>query len=94
MAICEKDQVPCGPVYSIDEIFEDAQYAHRENILTMKDPRVGELAIPNLVPRLTDTPGRVKWLGPSMGEHNDEVYRDWLKLDQAEIDRLTALQVI
>jgi len=94
MAICEKDQVPCGPVYSIDEIFEDAQYAHRENILTMKDPRVGELAIPNLVPRLTDTPGRVKWLGPSMGQHNDEVYRDWLKLDQAEIDRLTALQVI
>lgn len=94
MAICEKEQVPCGPVYSIDEIFEDAQYAHRENILTMKDPRVGELAIPNLVPRLTDTPGRVKWLGPSMGQHNDEVYRDWLKLDQAEIDRLTALQVI
>ena len=94
MAICEKEQVPCGPVYSIDEIFEDAQYAHRENILTMKDPRVGELAIPNLVPRLTDTPGRVKWLGPSMGQHNDEVYRDWLKLDQAEIDRLTTLQVI
>jgi hypothetical protein len=29
-----------------------------------------------------------------MGQHNDEVYRDWLKLDQAEIDRLTALQVI
>ena len=94
MALCEKEQVPCGPVYSIDEIFEDAQYAHRENILTMKDARIGELAIPNLVPRLTDTPGKVNWLGPSMGEHNDEVYRDWLKLDQAEIDRLTALQVI
>ena len=60
----------------------------------MKDPRVGELAIPNLVPRLTDTPGRVKWLGPSMGEHNDEVYRDWMQLDDAEMERLKGLEVI
>lgn len=93
-AICEKNEVPFGPVYGIDEIFQDPQYAARENILTVKDERVGELAIPNVVPRLTDTPGGVKWLGPSMGEHNDEVYRGWMKLDQAEIDRLRALQVI
>ncbi|TCH96015.1 CoA transferase [Roseococcus sp. SYP-B2431] len=93
-AVCEANEVPFGPVYSIDEIFQDPQYAARENILTVKDDRVGELAIPNVVPRLTDTPGGVKWLGPSMGEHNDEVYRGWMKLDQAEIDRLKGLQVI
>ena len=67
---CDKAQVPCGPVYSIDEIFDDPQYAARGNILKMKDERVGELAIPNLVPRLSDTPGEVKWLGPSLGAHN------------------------
>lgn len=94
IATCEKFQVPCGPVYAIDEIFEDPQYKARENIKWMKDPRVGELAIPNLVPRLSETPGEVKWLGPSMGAHNDEVYRDWLRLDDAEIDRLTSLRVI
>ena len=93
-AICERNEVPFGPVYGIDEIFQDPQYAARGNILTMKDERVGELAIPNVVPRLTDTPGGVKWLGPSMGEHNEEIYRGWMKLDQAEIDRLKALQVI
>jgi len=60
----------------------------------MKDPRVGELAIPNLVPRLSDTPGEVRWLGPSMGEHNNEVYRQWLGLADAEIERLTKAQVI
>ncbi|MBB3898528.1 CaiB/BaiF CoA transferase family protein [Roseococcus suduntuyensis] len=94
IATCEKFQVPCGPVYAIDEIFEDPQYKARENIKWMKDPRVGELAIPNLVPRLSETPGEVKWLGPSMGAHNDEVYRDWLRLDEAEIERLTSLRVI
>ncbi len=94
LELCEREQVPCGPVYAIDEIFQDPQYEARGNILTVEDPRVGELAIPNLVPRLSETPGAVKWLGPSMGEHNDEVYRGWLKLPPEEIERLTAAQVI
>ncbi|MBM3594151.1 MAG: CoA transferase [Alphaproteobacteria bacterium] len=91
---CEEAQVPCGPVYAIDEIFEDPQYKARGNILTMQDPRIGELAIPNLVPRLSETPGEVKWLGPAMGEHNGEIYRDWLKLSDAEMEALAAARVI
>jgi succinyl-CoA:(S)-malate CoA-transferase subunit B len=91
---CEEAQVPCGPVYAIDEIFDDPQYKARGNILTMQDPRIGELAIPNLVPRLSETPGEVKWLGPAMGEHNGEIYRDWLKLSEAEMEALAAARVI
>ena len=34
---CDKFQVPCGPVYSISDIFKDPHYAARENILRMKD---------------------------------------------------------
>jgi succinyl-CoA:(S)-malate CoA-transferase subunit B len=94
LATCERFQVPCGPVYAIDEIFEDPQYQARGNIAWVRDARIGELAIPNVVPRLSETPGAVKWLGPSMGEHNDEVYRGWLKLDDAEIARLTDARVI
>jgi succinyl-CoA:(S)-malate CoA-transferase subunit B len=85
---CEAYQVPCGPVYAIDEIFDDPQYAARENILKMSDPRVGELAVPNLVPRLSETPGSVKWLGPALGEHNDEILGGLLGLSAAERERL------
>jgi crotonobetainyl-CoA:carnitine CoA-transferase CaiB-like acyl-CoA transferase len=91
---CETAQVPCGPVYSIDEIFGDPQYAARGNILTVKDERVGELAIPNVVPRLTDTPGGVDWLGPAMRSHNDEIYQTRLGLTAAEMRRLEADGVI
>lgn len=94
LLMCEEAQVPCGPVYSIDEIFEDPQYAARGNILWMKDERVGELPIPNLVPRLSDTPGRVNWLGPSLGEHNDEVYKGMLGMAADEIKKLEAVGVI
>jgi crotonobetainyl-CoA:carnitine CoA-transferase CaiB-like acyl-CoA transferase len=60
----------------------------------MRDDRVGELPIPNLVPRLSDTPGQVKWLGPKLGEHNDEVFQGLLGLSPQEIGRLAAAGVI
>ncbi len=83
---CDGGQVPCGPVAAIDEIFENPQYGARGNILRFVDPRVGTLAVPNVVPRLTKTPGAVEWLGPAIGEHNAEIYRDLLGLSDAEID--------
>jgi crotonobetainyl-CoA:carnitine CoA-transferase CaiB-like acyl-CoA transferase len=94
LRLCEEGQVPCGPVYAIDEIFEDPQYKARDNIVTVKDARIGELAIPNVVPRLTETPGGVKWLGPPMGAHNDEVFGGLLGLSQADIERLKGEGVI
>ena len=88
MDLCEDNQVPCGPVYAIDEIFQDPHYAARENILRMQDPRLGEVAIPNLVPRLSETPGAVNWLGAALGAHNEEIYQGMLGLDAAELQRL------
>jgi crotonobetainyl-CoA:carnitine CoA-transferase CaiB-like acyl-CoA transferase len=94
LRLCEQGQVPCGPVCSIDEIFEDPQYRARENILRVKDERIGELAIPNVVPRLSGTPGQVKWLGRSLGEHNREIYHDLLGLNDRRINELTEKGVI
>ena len=94
IATCESHQVPCGPVYAIDEIFEDPQYAARDNINFFNDPRVGEYAVPNPVPRMTDTPGRIDRLGPALGEHNDEVFRGRLGLTPARIEELKRAGVI
>ena len=94
LQLCEASQVPCGPVYSIDEIFQDPQYAARENILRVDDPRIGMLAVPNLVPKLSATPGKVNWLGPELGAHNDEIYRGLLGMDKAELQRLKDAAVI
>ncbi len=78
----------------MDEIFADPQYAARENILRMQDPRAGELAVPNLVPRLSETPGRVNWLGVELGAHNKEIYQGRLGLSDDELDRLRGAGVI
>ena len=91
---CSKAEVPCGPVYAIDEIFEDPHYAHRGNILRVHDDRVGELAIPNVVPMMMGTPGRVNWLGPKLGSHTDEVLREVLGLTPDRIADLHARGVV
>ncbi|MEO0972537.1 MAG: CoA transferase [Pseudomonadota bacterium] len=85
---CDEAEVPCGPVAAIDELFDNPQYAARENIARIQDSRVGELAVPNVVPRLTETPGGVDHLGAGVGAHNDQVYREWLGLDEADLNAL------
>jgi crotonobetainyl-CoA:carnitine CoA-transferase CaiB-like acyl-CoA transferase len=94
LATCEAHQVPCGPVYAIDEIFRDPQYKARENILFVKDDRVGEVAVPNVVPRLTETPGGLDWLGPPLGAHNQEILGDLLGIDAARLAELKDKGVI
>ena len=94
LSTCESFQVPCGSVYSIDEIFVDPQYAARENIKYMKDAFGQEHAVPNLVPRLTDTPGKIRSLGPALGQHNDEVFRGRLGLSAERIAELVNKGVI
>jgi succinyl-CoA:(S)-malate CoA-transferase subunit B len=78
LALCEQGQVPCGPVYSIEEIFADPQYAARENLVRVDDPRAGPLVLPNVVPSLSATPGRIRWAGRALGADNADVERDWL----------------
>lgn len=85
---CETAQVPAGPVFSIDEIFDDPHYAARGNLAARHDERVGDLSVPNVVPRLTATPGRIDWLGPALGAHTNAVLHDLLGLSPEEIDRL------
>lgn len=94
MEMCEQGQVPCGPLYSIDEIFRDPQFAARENIATLSHPVVGEIKVPNVVPRLTETPGAVERLGPRLGEHTDEILTSLLSLGATRIAELKDRGVI
>ena len=95
LALCERGQVPCGPVYAIDEIFTDPQYEARDNIAFIDDARFAEpVAVANVVPRLSATPGGIDWLGQPLGTHNDEIYKRLLGLSDAELQLLEKAGVI
>lgn len=90
---CADAQVPCGPVYSVDEIFDDPQYAARGNI-AMVETRVGDMAMANVMPRLTGTPGSIDWAGKRLGSDNDSVFGELLGLSAEEMAALRDKGVI
>lgn len=94
LGIMRDASVPAGKVYTAEDMMDDPQYAARENILRVEDPEIGEVPMQNVVPRLTDTPGEVRWTGPTLGQHNDEVYVDILNLGVEEQNALREKGVI
>jgi crotonobetainyl-CoA:carnitine CoA-transferase CaiB-like acyl-CoA transferase len=83
-----------GPVYDMADIFDDEQYAARDNIVEVDDEDLGRLKTAAPVPRFSRTPGAVEHAGAGHGRHNDEVFLDELGLDEAEYDRLRDSGVI
>lgn len=77
--------VPASPIYSVAEIAKDAHYRARGMILSAVDKYLGEIKMPGVVPKLSETPGGVQWTGPELGEHNEEVYKNLLGLSESEI---------
>jgi formyl-CoA transferase len=73
LAVLERAEVPVSPVYSVADMFKDAQFAARGMLEQVELPDGQPLRIPGIVPRLTETPGGTEWLGPVLGAHTDEL---------------------
>ncbi len=73
LARCDAGEVPCGPLYSIADIFADAQYRARGNLVEVEDPRIGPLVLPAAVPRLSETPAELRHTGRALGADTAEV---------------------
>ncbi len=90
----EAAEVPFGPVYNMADIVNDPQYQAREMILDVPHPVFGSIAMPGIVPKLSDTPGAVKWPAPPLGADTDTVLRQLAGMDDDELARLRAAGVV
>src|SRR5699024_8170926 len=75
LQILTKFNIPAGKIYSIEDIVNDEHYNSRNMILNI-DTEIGEMKMPGIVPKLSKTPGKVKWAGPKLGEHNSEILEE------------------
>lgn len=66
-------KVPNSKIYSIADIVREPQYQARGMLREVKLPDGASLKVPGIVPRLSETPGDIGWVGPKLGEHTDEV---------------------
>ena len=88
LASLEKARVPAGPIYSMEDIVEDEHFKAREMFETASLADGTEVKLPNMVPKLTESPGGTSWVGPELGAHNEEVYQGMLGMSSEELDEL------
>jgi formyl-CoA transferase len=92
LEVLDKAEVPSGRIFSIADIAADVHYRARGMIEGHKLDGV-DVVLPGIVPKMSDTPGETRWIGPKLGEHTEEVLAG-CGFTRAEIARLRARGVV
>lgn len=92
--IADKEGVPVNLIYSIEDIMNDPHYKMREDIIDIPDKTFGTISMPGIIPKFSKTPGEVKWTGPELGEHTEEILGKILNKSSQEIDLLRKDNII
>ena len=93
-AACDAAGVPCGPINTAKDLFEDPHIAAREALVTVEHPVVGPITMQAPAPRLSQTPSAVRWPARALGEDNPWVFGALLGLSAEEQARLSAMKII
>jgi crotonobetainyl-CoA:carnitine CoA-transferase CaiB-like acyl-CoA transferase len=86
--------VPCSPVYTVDGLLDHPQLLARGMIERLAHAKLGQVVVPGVVVKMSDTPGAVRTLAPELGQHTDEILGSLLGLSAEELGRLRADAVI
>jgi formyl-CoA transferase len=94
LATFAEHEAAIAPVNSIADIFADPQFRARRTVTSVEDRRLGPVTMQNVIPTLSETPGRIDHTGPDLGEHNHEIYVGELGLSDEELAGLQQEGVI
>ena len=93
MTTLQAAEVPVGKIYSVRDMMNDPQFLARNMFEQHTFADGSPLTLPAVTPKLSETPGGTRWIGPALGEHNAEILRS-LGYDDAQIAQLKQDQVI
>jgi len=94
LELCEEHGVPAGNIYRAPEMLDDPHFAAREAIVEMPHPKYENFRMQNVAPKLSATPGGIEWVGPELGQHNEEVYGELLGMDSRAMADLAERGII
>lgn len=94
VSLIETAGVPCGPINTIKDVFDDPQVVARGMRLTLDHPVAGSAPSVANPLRLSETPIEYRSAPPMLGQHNEEILRGWLGLSADEISSLVAKGIL
>jgi crotonobetainyl-CoA:carnitine CoA-transferase CaiB-like acyl-CoA transferase len=86
--------IPCTQVYTAAECAADPQFRYRGMVQEIEDPQLGQVLHAGIVPHIPESPGTIRWPGPPVGAHTDEVLTELLGLRRGDIEALRREGVI
>ena len=86
--------IPCTQVYTAAECAADPQFRHRGMVREVEDPQLGQVLHAEIVPHVPETPGVIRWPGPPVGAHTEEVLGEILGLQSTQLETLRQEGVI
>jgi crotonobetainyl-CoA:carnitine CoA-transferase CaiB-like acyl-CoA transferase len=93
--LMEEHGVPAGKLFRAPEMLADPQFAARESIVDTPTERWPQLKMQNVFPKMSKTQGEIRWTGAeTLGEHNQEVYKELLGLNEEEMRELAEKSII
>jgi crotonobetainyl-CoA:carnitine CoA-transferase CaiB-like acyl-CoA transferase len=93
-AVAKRYRIPCAPVRTVPEVMNDPHMHSRGMLERIEHPELGKIVVPSTPLRLHGA-GRVPTVpSPSIGQHNEEIFGDWLGLPPDEIVALKQQGVI
>jgi formyl-CoA transferase len=84
----ENADIPATLVFTAAEIAADKQFRSRGMVREVQDPLFGKVLHAGIVPHVPENPGAIRWAGPAVGAHTDEILSGDLGLNDAEIASL------
>ena len=94
LVLLEENGIPAGPVADAAELSQNAHFRERGALVEIDTPDYGALTMQGVVPRLSETPGAIRWVGPTLGEHTDQVLAGDLGLEPEAIASLRNLGIV
>ncbi len=94
LALLHEAGVPAGLVYEPGDMLADLHFQARESIVRVPDREFEDVVMPAVAPRLSATPGQVRWTGPRLGEHTESVLTEVLGLSAQEVRDLQQAGVV
>lgn len=94
LAVLERNEVVAGRINDMADVLDDPHVAARAAIATLLDAELGLVRMPAPVPKLSATPGAIRWSGGRIGEHNIEVFEHLLGIDASRTAELRRQKVI
>jgi crotonobetainyl-CoA:carnitine CoA-transferase CaiB-like acyl-CoA transferase len=93
-AALDAAKVPAARIYTVEDIFNDPHYKARNMLVDVEDPVLGPVTVTGVVPKLSESPGAIRWAGHDIGADTVEVLQHELDLQPAEIEQLARAGVV